>query len=180
MRHSSTTCKLTIACFDREREDQEKLSIRQKLSRSLKAKTTQSHDGEFNSFLVLSPASEKSLLQRTERAHFNSPLARTEYPSLSETKSDAKFSLLIIQRYTYDVFYPIFPLWVLDIKSRLILLSCILAMSQGRDTAGPLTWCWVASNEIHAMLHRAALTSSVAVTADYRLQSACRQIVFSC
>lgn len=51
-------------------------------------------------------------------------------------------------------------------------------MPSGFGTFNPLTCCWAATNRNHITLHRIALTSSAVVAADYRLQSACRQIVF--
>lgn len=67
--------------------------------------------------------------------------------------------------FTYDA------TWVLDIKSQLILLS-LIPESKGPAPLALFTRHCAAGNGIHIMLHSVALTSTVVITVEYRLQSA--------
>lgn len=150
MRHSSTTCELKIACFDRERIRRSCQSERNFLSWSTGENFSKSRHRSLPSLRSLLPGHNELI---------STPLpASTEHPSLSEAKREAQF-----------------------LSSK--MLSCILchlgswhqitALSYSRWVARPCTFnplYLVTCNGIHIMLHWVALTSTVVVTADYRLQ----------
>lgn len=94
-------------------------------------------------------------------------LAGTD-PSLSGAKRFAQF-LSSSHILCYVTFY---ATQVLDIKSQLILLSLIPIESQGPTPLALFTRHCVAGNGIHIMLHYVALTSTVVITVEKRLQSA--------
>lgn len=176
MRHSSATCKLEIVCFDREREDLKKTSFgKETFSLGLEAKNNSKSWQRSHPSLL--PTRKSPPLEDITSPFQISPLQEQNIP-LYQSPKDLPCPLCYSTRDVKSHFIPLSRSLCLTSNQSWFSSPFPPAVSRGRCTftLHPFTLCWEANNGIHMMLHRVALTSTVVVTACYRLQSACRQM----
>lgn len=103
------------------------------------------------------------------------PWQEHNIPSLFEAK-EVPHSLRYYTRDVRSIFYHFPQCESVTSDHSSFSPSHIPTVSGGQNTFSPITW--VAGNGIHIALHRVALTSSVAIMADYRSRSVCAMIFF--